>query len=197
MSVSQILSSTPAALAVSQLGVPALPVSVINAASSGLLIQEPQAVSAASGVTLSTTVNGADCSLYQFAKDAGGVTSGYRWVVGGTTQGGIQTGKYQLFCYPPGGPVQNSIRVGADGVVEFPDATQCGQATIPLLATTVGVPNTAVTANSVVLISQSGALNATATRFTVVLNPGVGFTITSDAAPTITPAVVSWFIARY
>jgi hypothetical protein len=78
-----------------------------------------------------------------------------------------------------------------------PAATPSGTATIPLLATSIAVANTAITATSVVMITPVGAENATATRFWVTLNAGVGFSINTQAAPTVGPKDVMWYVVSY
>ena len=80
-----------------------------------------------------------------------------------------------------------------------------GSATIPLGANTIAVANTAITANSVVLFSVTGAApDADAPLVCVQLTAGVGFAfncftaanppVATNAAAAIT---IRWLIAKY
>ncbi len=196
MSASQILSGTPAALAVNQLGVLTDPVRAIVADPGNLTISETQAVGSSAGVLIATNTQGADCSLYQSATDGAGANHSWRWCVGGTAAGGIVPHDYQLFHYLNGAFENESLRISAaDGVVQFAEALQCGVATIGAGTASIAVVNAAIGASSVVLLTPQ--LNdATAVRVAAVINPGVGFTITAPANATAA-LPVSWFIARY
>jgi hypothetical protein len=129
-----------------------------------------------------------------------------------STAGGEIEGQLQVFTYnngafvnklvdsqvpPRGSGAGPTAILGTQAIWGMTSAAQGGVATIPLLATTIAVANTAITAQSVVLCSGVGALNATATLFTVVLNPGVGFNITTDAAPTVAAKSIAYFVVRY
>jgi hypothetical protein len=76
------------------------------------------------------------------------------------------------------------------------DMARSGQATIPIGASTIAVANTAITATSVVVFSPLSAPDATCVGIRVVLNAGVGFSLTGAANAT---AVVpfTWFVAKY
>lgn len=135
-----------------------------------------------------------------------GSQQAWRWVV---PAAGGEEGRLGLvgWDYTVSPPTQKEVlrvsaapRVGGaanECILAFTAPLQSDTETIPLLATSVAVVNTAITASSVVMISEVGALNATATRFTVVLNPGVGFSITTNAAPTVNAKDVSYFIVKY
>jgi hypothetical protein len=198
MSLASVLSGTPAALAVSQLGVPATPVSSIVARGSGagLTITETQPVGSVAGVVLSASTLGADASLSLQSTAAGPSTTRWQWFVPGTNGGGLVAGNLQLYRYVNDVFNAQSIRVGTDGVVEFPDTTQCGRAVIPAGNDEAPqVPNLRVTASSVIVCSAN-AVDATAGAVSAVIAPGAGFTITS-AANAAADLSVSWFIARY
>lgn len=76
------------------------------------------------------------------------------------------------------------------------DMVRAGQATIPIGASTVQVANTAITANSVVVFSPLSAPDATCVGIRVVLNAGVGFSLTGAAnATAVVP--LAWFVAKY
>ena len=64
--------------------------------------------------------------------------------------------------------------------------------------TSIAVPDTNITANSVVVIMGVGAVNASATSFFVdVVSTGVGFTIVANAAATVAAKTVSYAILKY
>lgn len=71
-------------------------------------------------------------------------------------------------------------------------STQTGNGT--LVAGTLAVANTAITASSVVMVTQTGAaINATQ-ALSVTLSAGVGFTVNG---PTASVATFAYFIAKY
>ena len=68
--------------------------------------------------------------------------------------------------------------------------------------TTVIVPDARLTANSIIVLTPIGAVNATALTFKVdnVLFPptaSAGFTIYADAAATVNAKTVRWAILKY
>lgn len=70
-------------------------------------------------------------------------------------------------------------------------------ATIAAGTSSIAVPNTGITANSVVLFSVEQALpDATATTFAVSKGAGVGFTISANANATAA-VVLRWVILKY
>ena len=73
---------------------------------------------------------------------------------------------------------------------------QSGVAVVPLGGATVAVANTSITASSVIMLTGLGAIDATATSFTVVLNAGVGFSVTANANATAAKSVC-YFIVKY
>lgn len=63
--------------------------------------------------------------------------------------------------------------------------------------TTVAVADTAITANSIVVVNGLGAADATALSFTVdVVSAGVGFTIRANAAATANKSI-GFAVLRY
>lgn len=123
------------------------------------------------------------------------------------TAGGFDEGRLQLFTYdnnnfvttlvdsqvPPRGA---GAVLGTQAIFGLMSGAQAGIATIPLGAATIAVANNAITASSIVLVSGAGAPDATALSFNVVINAGVGFNITANAAATAAKAV-SFFVVRY
>jgi hypothetical protein len=64
--------------------------------------------------------------------------------------------------------------------------------------TSIAVPDTSITANSVVVIMGVGAVNASATSFIVdVVSAGVGFTIVANAAATVGAKTVAYAVLKY
>jgi hypothetical protein len=86
----------------------------------------------------------------------------------------------------------------SDNIWELIGGAQSAIVTIPLLTTTVVVPNTLVTAGAVILVQLRQALeDATATSFWVsAITPGVSFTISTNVAPTVA-VNVEYFIVKY
>ena len=73
-----------------------------------------------------------------------------------------------------------------------------GQVAFELLgAATAVVADARITADSVVVITEVGALNATALTFVVELTPGTGFTVRTEAAATVARKVLSFAILKY
>ena len=85
-----------------------------------------------------------------------------------------------------GPPITRAIVTAAVPVQHV--ASQAGRGT--LAAGSLAVANTAVTANSVILVTNM----TDTTALGVTINAGVGFTISDGAAGA---DAVSWFIARY
>ena len=91
-----------------------------------------------------------------------------------------------------------SAAVFLSGTPAAPDVLRQGTASIPLLATIIAVPDAAIKADSVVVCWGVGAVNATATAFSIdVIDPGVGFSVSSDVAPTIAAKTVGWAVLKY
>jgi hypothetical protein len=86
----------------------------------------------------------------------------------------------------------------SDNIWELIGAAQSAIVTILATATTVVVPNTLVTAGAVILVQlRQAAEDATAERFWVsAINPGVSFTISTNAAATANTNV-EYFVVKY
>lgn len=135
----------------------------------------------------------------------------YNWQLGtGGGGGAIQEGHLALDAYVAGGFSQGLVEIGpcprgAAGPPIIPpnvaifglnSSAQSGAAQIPLGAATVAVANTSITAGTVIVLGPAGAPDATATSFNVVLNVGVGFSITANANATANKDVY-YFIVHY
>jgi len=91
-----------------------------------------------------------------------------------------------------GGPPATAVQIAANAPLNHPSALQSGTGT--LAAGTLAVANTAITASSVVMVTQTGAaINATV-ALSVTVSAGVGFTVNG---PTGSTATFAWFVARY
>ena len=98
-----------------------------------------------------------------------------------------------------GGPPATAVSVALPQFVGHTSVAQCGQAGFGTGTSVLSLPiaNPLITANSIGLISVVGATpDATATTFSVVLTPGVGFTVKANANATA-PTNIVWFVARY
>ena len=97
-----------------------------------------------------------------------------------------------------GGPPITSATLTASVPISHAGAGQAGTSTIAAgQQNAPQVANTAITANSIVLLTPVQAnTDATATSFTVVLQAGVGFTVRANANATAN-TVVGYFIAEY
>jgi hypothetical protein len=126
----------------------------------------------------------------------------YGWKLG--TGGTIPEGTLVLDNAVAGVAQQTIIRVApnprggggipvANAIFGFHSLAQRGTATIALGSDTVAVAQPSITANSIVMVTAKGAPDATATSFNVVLNAGVGFSITANANATAAKTV-DWFI---
>jgi hypothetical protein len=120
--------------------------------------------------------------------------------VGGTAGGGGVVNALQLFTYDNGAFASELLRAtppvaGQAGLLSFQSAAQAGVAQIALGGTDIVVPNTLVSASSVILCT---ALGADATAFSVRVSAivaGTSFTIETNAATTAAYDV-AWFIVR-
>jgi hypothetical protein len=132
----------------------------------------------------------------------------YNWQLGtGGGGGAIQEGHLALDAYVAGGFSQGLVEVGPcprgsagppiipanSAIFGLVSPAQRGVATIALGASTIAVPQTSITANSIVMLTGVGAPDTTATTFDAVLTAGTGFTITANANATAAKTV-AWFI---
>ncbi len=95
-----------------------------------------------------------------------------------------------------GGPPITASSAVAAVPISLAAATQSGLATIPLGAATIAVAAPAITASSVVMFSPLAAPDATCVGIRVVLNAGVGFSLTG-AANSTAAVPLAWFVAKY
>jgi hypothetical protein len=94
------------------------------------------------------------------------------------------------------GSVGPPVILGTQAIWGMTSAFQSGRATIAIGGTTVAVPNTAILAGSVIMLTGEGVPDATATTFDAVITAGTGFVIETNAAATAAKNV-NWFVARY
>jgi len=132
---------------------------------------------------------------------ANGIITAYNDIVG-TGVGGdyfyfdSQTGNLTAYGTITGGTIVAVGNITAGGTITTSSLGQANTATIPLGSATIAVALPAITANSLVLVTGRGAPDATAISFNVVLNAGVGFSITANANTTAAKTV-TWFVVRF
>lgn len=106
------------------------------------------------------------------------------------------------YPYPnpaPYAPAFVAAVTGRQAIWGFTNAYQANSATLTPLSSapfSVRVANTAITTNSIVLLTAQGPFDATATAFRVVNVPGIGFDIVANANATAN-VVINYFVARY
>ena len=98
---------------------------------------------------------------------------------------------------PPRGVVGPPVVAGTQAIWGMVAPSQSGTAIIANGSQNIIVANTAITANSIIMVSGNGVVNATAEFFTTTVQVGVSFTISANAAATVADVGVNWFIVHY
>lgn len=190
MSVSQVLSGTPAGVTLAPTG-----------PDGSVTVRTTQATDSLTGFILESAVPTADTSLYIQSTGTDGHSNQYRWVVGGETDDGLIEGSLQLFSYQDGavdaqylqtGPVQSATEGIIYGRWGMLNPNRAG--TIPALG---AGPNVVacdtITASSQVILSLVGTNNPGGlAAYAVAIpapaitknpgGPGANFTVTATAA---------------
>jgi hypothetical protein len=98
---------------------------------------------------------------------------------------------------PARGLVGPPVVAGDRAIYGLVSTAQSGRAAMAATTSAVVIANTAVTANTVVMVTVEGAApDTTATSFSVAMGVGVGFTIHANAAATA-DTTLQWFIVHY